>query len=183
MPSRNHYTERMFQICLLVEEIEKIECPVTIPPGGGLDCQQRHSPPLSLVVSASNVLSPLSPIRIRGTVSCLRDKPCLLFFFLLISAFLVAALCILHCAIYQSNVSWWVMLLGLRFTSWHFRILLLLSCWEQRFFEKKDAQHLVWNFSCFFSVWSRCCTCPFKMAKPGEEPFKGTVKTYVKLYW
>lgn len=71
----------MFQICLLLEEIEEIECPVTIPPGGGLDCQQRHSLPLSLMVSTSNVLSPLSPIWIRGIVSCLRDKPCFLSFF------------------------------------------------------------------------------------------------------
>lgn len=119
MPSRDCFTERIFQIYFLLEEVEEIESPVTTLPGGKRDCQQRHALPLPRVAFASNLPSP--PYQSRGTASVSRDKPptpfCLFLFFLLCGAFDVVALCIPHWRIYRSCVPEREIFPGLHFIS------------------------------------------------------------------
>lgn len=154
MFSGDCFTERIFQIYFLFKEIEEIESPVIILPGGKCDCQQRHALPLPRVAYASNLPSP-PPIpepRDRVRLTWQAPNSFLSLFFLLCGAFAVVALCIPHWKIYQSCVPWWEIFPGLRFTSWCLCVLPWLFGWVRRFHEREGAWHLVWHFSCFRSV-------------------------------
>lgn len=81
MFSGDCFTERIFQIYFLFKEIEEIESPVIILPGGKCDCQQRHALPLPRVAYASNLPSPPPIPEPRDRVRLTWQAPQLLFIY------------------------------------------------------------------------------------------------------